>query len=99
MAFSVIAVSISVSPFFTEEAATVHVHHVGPEPLTCEFERTLRTRRCFEEQIDLSVRPRRTSRFLSTCRFISAALSARSSNASMSVAMRPSQVKRWRCGK
>ena len=38
MAFSVIAVSISVSPFFTDEARDRHVHHVGAEPLAGELE-------------------------------------------------------------
>jgi hypothetical protein len=51
MAFSVIAVSISVSPFFTEEDR--HVHHVGAEPLAGQLEGGLSAGGGFEEQVDL----------------------------------------------
>ena len=53
MAFSVIAVSISVSPFFTLETADRHVHHVGAEPLARQLERGLGAGGGLEEQIDL----------------------------------------------
>ena len=53
MALSVMAVSISVSPFFTEEIADRHVHDVGAEPLAGELEGGLGAGRGFEEQVDL----------------------------------------------
>ena len=59
MAFSVIAVSISVSPFFTEDAATAHVHHVGAEPLAGELEARLGAGRGLEEHVDLGEAPER----------------------------------------
>ena len=39
IALSVIAVSISVSPFFTLDWRGVHVDHVGAEPLARDLER------------------------------------------------------------
>jgi hypothetical protein len=57
-------VSISVSPFFTEELADRHVHHVGAEALAGELERRLRARRGFEEQVDLRQAPQRRSLLL-----------------------------------
>ena len=53
MALSVMAVSISVSPFLTLDAADRHVHHVRPEPLARELERRLGAGRGLEEQVDL----------------------------------------------
>ncbi len=53
IAFSVIAVSISVSPFFTLDDADRHVHHVGAEPLAGQLERRLGAGRGLEEQVDL----------------------------------------------
>ena len=52
MALSVIAVSISVSPFCTEEVDDVHVHDVGAQPLAGELEGALRAGRGLEEQVD-----------------------------------------------
>ena len=52
MALSVIAVSISVSPFCTDEVDDVHVHDVGAEPLARQLERALRAGRGLEEQVD-----------------------------------------------
>ncbi len=52
MALSVIAVSISVSPFFTDELADRHVHDVGAEPFSGEFEGRLRAGRGFVEKVD-----------------------------------------------
>ena len=45
--------SISVSPFFTEDWATRHVHHVGAEPLAGELEARLGAGRGLEEHVDL----------------------------------------------
>ena len=53
IAFSVIAVSISVSPFFTEDCADRHVHHVGAEPLARQLEARLGAGRGLEEHVDL----------------------------------------------
>ena len=52
MAFSVIAVSISVSPLATELADDLHVDDVGAEPLAGQFEAGAGARRVLEEQID-----------------------------------------------
>ena len=52
MALSVMAVSISVSPFCTEEVRHVHVHDVGAEPLARQLEGALRAGRGLEEQVD-----------------------------------------------
>ena len=59
MAFSVIAVSISVSPFFTEDCGDRHVHHVGAEPLAGELEARLGAGRGLEEHVDLGEAPER----------------------------------------
>ena len=59
MALSVIAVSISVSPFFTDERADRHVHDVGAEPLAGELEGGLRAGRGFEEEVDLGAAAQR----------------------------------------
>ena len=53
MAFSVIAVSISVSPFFIGRARDRHVDHVGAQPLAGELEAGLGAGRALEEQVDL----------------------------------------------
>ena len=52
MAFSVAAVSSSVSPLFTEEVRDRHVDHVGAQPLAGQFEAGARARRVLEEQVD-----------------------------------------------
>ncbi len=59
MALSVIAVSISVSPFFMADEIDRHVHDVGAEPLAGEFERGLGAGRGFEEQVDLGAAAQR----------------------------------------
>ena len=64
MALSVIAVSISVSPFFTEERADRHVHDVGAEPLAGELERGLRAGRGSKKRL-IWVRPRSVESFSS----------------------------------
>ena len=53
MAFSVIAVSISVSPFFTEELATDMFMTSAPSRFAGELEGGLRAGRGFEEEVDL----------------------------------------------
>jgi hypothetical protein len=52
MALSVIAVSISVSPFFTEEATDMFITS-APSRLPASLERGLRAGRGLEEQVDL----------------------------------------------
>ena len=52
MAFSVSAVSISVSPFFTEDAHR-HVHHIRAKPLAGQLEGGLRAGGVLEEHVDL----------------------------------------------
>jgi hypothetical protein len=56
---SVIAVSISVSPFLTEEACRRHVHHVRAQPLARDLETCLRAGRGLEEQINLGAPAKR----------------------------------------
>ena len=59
MALSVIAVSISVSPFFTEDDGDRHVHDVGAEPFAGQLERRLRAGRGFVEEVDLGAAAQR----------------------------------------
>ena len=52
MAFSVIAVSISVSPFFTEELPTDMLMTSAPSRLPASSKRGAGARRVLEEQVD-----------------------------------------------
>ena len=52
MALSVMAVSISVSPFGHRRGRHVHVHDVGAEPLAGQLEGALRAGGGLEEQVD-----------------------------------------------
>ena len=70
MAFSVIAVSISVSPFLMEEDADRHVHHVSAEPLAGELEGGLRPGRRLEEQVDLRAAAQRRLLLLDLARHV-----------------------------
>ncbi|MCY1374562.1 hypothetical protein D9M69_619120 [compost metagenome] len=39
--------------FFDRRIADRHVHHVSAQPFSSQFERGLRSRRCFKEEVDL----------------------------------------------
>ena len=85
MALSVIAVSISVSPFCTEEVDTFMFMTSAPSRLPASSKELCVRVEASKNRL-ISVRPRRTSRFLMIWRLFSAALSARSSRASISPA-------------
>ncbi len=72
MALSVIAVSISVSPFCTEEVETFMFMTSAPSRLAA-ISNELCVRVEASKKRLISVRPRRTSRFLPTSRLASAA--------------------------
>ena len=98
MALSVMAVSISVSPFCTEEVDTFMFMTSAPSRLPASSKELCVRVEASKNRL-ISVRPRRTSRFLMTWRLLSAALSARSSSAPISPADRPSHVSRCRRAK
>ena len=52
IAFSVIAVSISVSPFFTLDLRGMHVDDIGAKPLAGDLERQQRARGVLEKGVD-----------------------------------------------
>ena len=95
MAFKVIAVSINVSPFCIEDEATLMFITSAPSRLPASSNELCVRVEASKNRL-MSVRPRSTSRFLSIWRLDSAALSARSSNAPISPAVRSSQVSKWR---
>ena len=98
MALSVIAVSISVSPFCTEEVETFMFMTSAPRRLPASSNELCVRVEASKNRL-MSVRPLSTSRFLLTSRLISAALSARSRRAVISPAVKVSQVNRWRAEK
>ncbi len=89
------AVSISVSPFCMDEADMFMFMTSAPRRLPASSKELCVRVEASKNRL-ISVRPRRTSRFLLICRLLSAALSARSSNALISLAVSSSQVSRWR---
>ena len=99
MALSVIAVSISVSPFCHRRGRDVHVHDVGAEPLARQLERALRARRGLEEQVDQRAAAQQIALLarLGGCR----RRPCRRGRADklISDAPSPSQSRRWRCAK
>ena len=95
MALSVMAVSISVSPFCMEEEETLMFMTSAPSRLPASSNELCVRVEASKNRL-ISVRPRRASRFLLIWRLTSAAVSARSSNAPISPAVRSSQVSRWR---
>src|SRR4029079_9819122 len=98
IAFNVTAVSISVSPFVTEDAATfMFITSALSRLPAISNEACVRVEDSKKRLI--SVRPVRTSRFLPFWRIWSAALSARSRRKLISFADKPSQVSKWRRGK
>src|SRR6266702_769933 len=95
MAFSVTAVSISVSPFFMDEEETDMFMTSAPKRLPAssneDWVRVEASKNRFT-----CVRPRRTVRFLSTWRLSSTYSSDRSSRPAMSAAERPSMPSKCR---
>ena len=98
MALSVAAVSIRVSPFFTEDEATDMFITSAPRRLPASSKDDCVRVEGSKNRL-ICVRPRRVVRFFSTCREMSTAESAASSRASMSGRVRPSMPRRCRCGK
>src|SRR6185312_7283118 len=95
MAFSVIAVSISVSPLFTEEAATDMFMTSAPSRLPASS-KLVRVRVESSKKRLIRVRPRRELLLRSTRRLVSMKCSARSSSAMMSARSMPSMPNRCR---
>src|SRR5581483_10449898 len=95
IAFSVMAVSMSVSPFCIEEVDTFMFMTSAPRRLPASSKELCVRVEASKNRL-MSVRPRSTSRFLMTWRLPSAALSARSRRAPISPADRFSHVRRWR---
>ena len=89
MAFSVIAVSISVSPFFTEEGATDMFITSAPSRLPASSKEDWVRVEASKNRL-ICVRPRSVAFFFSTWRLTRRpASSARSSSATMSCASQP----------
>ena len=96
IAFSVIAVSISVSPFFTLELPTAMFMTSAPRRLPASLERGLRARRGLEEQIDLRAPAQGRALLLDLPR--NARPPRRRGRAALSISgrVRPSMPSRWR---
>ena len=97
MAFSVIAVSISVSPFFTEEAATAMFMTSAPSRLPASSKEDCVRVEASKKRL-ICVRPRSVAFFFSTCRLTSMAASAESRRNAISWGERPSMPRRCLCG-
>ena len=97
MAFSVIAVSISVSPFLTLEVATDMFMTSAPRRLPASSKDDWVRVEASKKRL-IKVRPRKVERFFSTWRDTSIAASARSRRKPMSCAESPSIPSRCRCG-
>ena len=83
IALSVIAVSISVSPFFTLDAPTAMFITSAPSRLPASSNEDWVRVEASKNRL-ICVRPRKVERFFSTWREIATASSARSSSASIS---------------
>ena len=94
MAFSVIAVSSRVSPFFTEEVATSMLMTSDPSRLAATS-KLVRVRVEFSKKRLMTVRPASRSRRLSMDRFWSMYVSERSSKPEMVSGDRPSMPSKW----
>src|SRR5208337_3306420 len=95
MAFSVIAVSISVSPFLTLDAATAMFITSAPSLLPASSNDDWVRVEASKKRL-IWVRPRSVERFFSTWREMATASSERSSKASISGRDRCSMPSRWR---
>ena len=98
MALSVIAVSISVSPFLTLDAPTAMFITSAPSRLPASSNEDWVRVEASKKRL-IWVRPRRDERFFSTWREIATASSERSSKVSISGRERCSMPSRWRCEK
>ena len=98
MAFSVIAVSMRVSPFFTEEALTAMFITSAPSLLPANSKDDWVRVEASKKRL-IWVRPRRVAFFFSTCRLTSIAASAELSKSAISWGERPSIPRRCLCGK
>jgi hypothetical protein len=97
MALSVIAVSISVSPFLTDELATAMFMTSAPSRLPASSNEDWVRVEASKNRL-IWVRPRRLEVFFSAWREIATARSARSSNSSISCGDSPLMPNKWRCG-
>jgi hypothetical protein len=97
MAFRVMAVSISVSPFLMDEVETDMLMTSPPSRLPASS-KLVRVRVESSKNRLIRVRPLRVEAFLSACRFCSTNPSARSRRKSMSGRVSPSIPRRWRYG-
>ena len=98
IAFSVIAVSISVSPFLRLDAPTAMFITSAPSRFPANSNDDWVRVEASKKRL-IWVRPRRVDRFFSTWREIATASSARSSSATISGRDRCSMPSRWRCEK
>ena len=98
MAFSVIAVSISVSPFFTLDDPTAMFITSAPSRFPASSNDDWVRVDASKKRL-IWVRPRRVERFFSTWREMVTAWSARSSKATISSRDRCSMPSRWRWAK
>ncbi len=98
MALSVIAVSISVSPFFMAELATDMLTTSAPSRLPASS-KLVWVRVLLSKNRLIWVRPLSSCSFLSACRFRATKPSARSSRSWISKAWRPSIPSRCLCRK
>ena len=98
MALSVIAVSISVSPFLIDDDATDMFITSAPSRLPASSNDACVRVEASKKRL-IWVRPRSVDFFFSTCRDTSTASSAMSSSVPMSRGESPSIPSRWRCGK
>ena len=99
MALSVIAVSISVSPFFTDEVETAMFMTSAPRRLPAISKERLRAGRGFEEQVDQRAAAQRRRAFCSDWRLIVGGLVGEVEQELDLVRRQPLDVRRWRCGK
>ena len=98
MAFSVMAVSISVSPFLTLDAPTAMFITSAPSRFPASSNDDWVRVDASKKRL-IWVRPRKVERFFSTCREMVTASSARSSSATISSRDRCSMPRRWRWAK
>src|SRR5580704_14430356 len=98
MALSVMAVSISVSPFLTLDTPTAMFMTSAPRRLPASSNEDWVRVEASKKRL-IWVRPRNVARFFSTWREIATASSERSRSATISWRIRCSMPSRWRCAK
>ena len=99
MALSVIAVSISVSPFFTEEDATAMFMTSAPSRLPASSNEDCVRVEGFEEQVDLGAAAQRRFLLLDLAADLDLLLGEVEQRRQISARESPSIPSRWRWGK